>query len=74
MKDTLYIDNFRGLDHLVMIAPSSSKYNFWLGKDQKFELSKSGKMLYIVQYDDNGNEIGSKAFRLSCIAAFGYDK
>ena len=69
----LYIDNFRGLNNLVMIAPSSSKYNYWLNKGQKFELSKSGKMIYIVQYDHD-KEIGRKGFRLNCICAFGYNK
>ena len=69
----IYIDNFRGLDNLIMIAPNSYNCNFWLNDEQKWELSKSGKMLYIVQYDNN-KEIGRKGFRMNCISGFGYSK
>lgn len=41
--------------------------NIYLGKDQKWELSKSGKTIYVVQYD-NGKEFARKGFRVrSCL-------
>lgn len=36
-----------------------------LNKNQKFELSKSGKQIYIVQYDENNNVYAKKGFRVS---------
>ena len=39
----------------------------YLGKEQKWELSDSGKTIYVVQYDKN-KEIGRKGFRIdSCL-------
>ena len=43
--------------------------NIYLGKEQKWEISKSGKTIYIVQYD-NGKEIGRKGFRISSCLFF----
>lgn len=41
--------------------------NIYLGKEQKWEISPSGKTIYVVQYD-KGEEIGRKGFRISsCI-------
>lgn len=36
----------------------------YLGKEQKWELSKSNKTIYIVQYDKE-KTIGKKGFRIS---------
>ena len=43
--------------------------NIYLGKEQKWEISKSGKTIYIVQYD-NDKEIGRKGFRISSCLFF----
>ena len=43
--------------------------NIYLGKDQKWELSKSGKTIYIVQYD-NDKELARKGFRVSSCLFF----
>lgn len=43
--------------------------NIYLGKEQKWEISKSKKTIYIVQYD-NGKEIGRKGFRISSCLFF----
>ena len=41
--------------------------NIYLGKEQKWEISPSGKTIYVVQYD-KGEEIGRKGFRIaSCL-------
>lgn len=43
--------------------------NIYLGKEQKWEISKSGKTIYIVQYD-NGKEMDRKGFRISSCLFF----
>jgi len=43
--------------------------NIYLGKEQKWEISKSGKTIYVVQYD-NKKEIGRKGFRVSSCVFF----
>ena len=50
------------LEQLVFITYKNK--NIYLGKNQKFELSDSGKTIYIVQYD-NSKIIGKKGFRTS---------
>ena len=41
----------------------------YLGKEQKWELSDSGKTIYVVQYEGN-EEIGRKGFRVSSCLFF----
>lgn len=55
------------LKELVFITYKNM--NIYLDKEQKWELSKSGKTIYIVQYD-NGKEIGKKGFRISSCLFF----
>lgn len=43
--------------------------NIYLGKEQQWEISPSGKTIYVVQYD-NGKEIGRKGFRISSCLFF----
>ena len=43
--------------------------NIYLGKEQKWEISKTGKTIYVVQYD-NEKEIGRKGFRISSCLFF----
>lgn len=43
--------------------------NIYLGKGQKWEVSKSGKTIYVVQYD-NDKEITRKGFRISSCLFF----
>ena len=43
--------------------------NIYLGKEQQWEISKSGKTIYVVQYD-NEKEIGRKGFRISSCLFF----
>lgn len=43
--------------------------NIYLGKEQKWEISKSGKTIYVVQYDKE-QEIGRKGFRISSCLFF----
>lgn len=43
--------------------------NIYLGRQQKWEISKSGKTIYVVQYDNN-EEIGRKGFRISSCLFF----
>jgi len=50
------------LKNLELITPSSSRYNWHLGDNQHFELSKSGKMIYII--DDKTNLI-LKSYQVS---------
>lgn len=57
----------KDLDQLVFITYKDK--NIYLGKEQKFELSDSGKTIYIVQYDKN-EEIGRKRFRVSSCLFF----
>ena len=53
------------LDSLSSIQYKNMKIH--LGKEQKFELSDTGKTIYIVQYDKD-KEIGRKSFRVaSCL-------
>lgn len=59
--------NKEDLDQLVFITYKDK--NIYLGKEQKFELSDSGKTIYIVQYDKN-EEIGRKGFRVSSCLFF----
>ena len=55
------------LDELVFIVYKDM--NIYLGKEQKWELSKSGKTIYVVQYDKE-KEIGRKGFRISSCLFF----
>lgn len=55
------------LDELVFITYKDM--NIYLGKEQKWEISKSGKTIYVVQYDNN-KEIGRKGFRISSCLFF----
>ena len=71
----LHIDNFKGTENLIMICPISSNCNYWLrDSKQMFELSKSGKRLFIVDYEND--KIGKivKTFNMKSIASFGYTK
>lgn len=43
--------------------------NIYLGKEQKWEISPSGKTIYVVQYD-KGQEIGRKGFKISSCLFF----
>ena len=57
----------KDLDNLACI-----QYRYkciYLGKEQKWELSDSGKTIYVVQYDNN-EEIGRKGFRVSSCLFF----
>lgn len=50
---TLYIGDFRGVKDLIMVCPMSGDINWWLGNSkQAFELSESGKRLFIVDYSN----------------------
>ena len=44
-------------------------FNIYLGKEQKWEISTSGKTIYIVQYD-KGKEIARKGWRISSCLFF----
>lgn len=44
--------------------------NIYLNNNQKFELSKSKKTIYIVQYDENMKEYAKKGFRVSSCLFF----
>lgn len=55
------------LDELAFITYKDM--NIYLGKEQKWEISKSGKTIYVVQYDNN-KEIGRKGFRISSCLFF----
>ncbi len=63
-----YVGDFRGLKYLIMVSPMSGDTNYWLrDSKQKFELSESGKRLYIVE-----NDVVLKSFNMKSIASFGY--
>lgn len=53
------------LKDIEYIAPSNKDYNLYLGDNQHWELSKSGKTLYLIQENEKGNYIDSKSFRVS---------
>lgn len=55
------------LDELTFITYRNM--NVYLGKEQKWELSSSGKTIYVVQYDGE-KEIGRKGFRISSCLFF----
>lgn len=55
------------LDELAFIVYKNK--HIYLGKEQKWELSPSGKTIYVVQYD-KGKEIGRKGFRVSSCVFF----
>lgn len=59
--------NKNDLDALVSIQYKDKR--IYLGKEQRFELSNSGKTIYIVQLD-NGKEIFKKGFRVSSCLFF----
>ena len=66
----LYMDNFKGTKFLIMVCPFSGNCNYWLdNNDQHFELSESGKRLYLVDH----NRI-VKQFNMKSIATFGYTR
>lgn len=60
-------DYIKDLDLLGFITYRDK--NIYLGKEQKWELSDSGKTIYVVQYD-KGEEIGRKGFRVSSCLFF----
>ena len=62
-----YEINSKQLDELAFITYRDK--NIYLGKEQKWELSPSGKTIYVVQYD-KGEEIGRKGFRISSCLFF----
>ena len=55
------------LKQLTFIAYNDK--NIYLGKEQIWKLSPSGKTIYIVQ-QDNGKEVGRKGFRTSSCLFF----
>lgn len=55
------------LNELVFITYKN--LNIYLGKEQKWELSPSGKTIYVVQYDKD-KEIGRKGWRVSSCLFF----
>ena len=57
--------NREELKDIECIAPSGVDYNLYLGDNQHWELSESGKTLYLIQEDEKGNYIGGKKFRVS---------
>ena len=74
-NENLHIDNFKGTKNLIMICPLSSNTNYWLrDSKQMFELSESGKRLYIVDYKDDENGRIVKTFNMKSIINFGYTK
>ncbi len=73
--EDLHIDNFKGLENLIMVCPTNSDTNWWLGNSkQKFELSESGKRLFIVDYSNKELPRIAKTFNMKSIASFGYTK
>lgn len=73
-NDDLHIDNFRGLENLIAIYPNSDE-SYWLANSkQKFELSESGKRLFIVDYSNKELPRIAKTFNMKSIACFGYTK
>lgn len=69
----LYVGNFRGLNDLIMVCPMSGDTDWWLASsEQKFELSESGKRLFIVDYSNKDFPRIAKTFNMSSIASFGY--
>lgn len=73
--EDLHISNFRGLEHLIMICPTNSNCNWWLSSSkQKFELSESGKRLFIVDYSNKTLPRIMKTFNMKSIIAFGYTR
>lgn len=72
--DSLYIDNFKGTENLIAIYLNSD-FSYWLANSkQKFELSESGKRLFIVDYSNKKLPIIIKTFNMKSIASFGYTK
>ena len=70
----IYIDNFKGTENLMVIYPNSD-FSYWLANSrQKFELSESGKRLYIVDYSNKEFPRIIKTFNMKSIAVFGYTK
>jgi len=73
--EDLYIDNFKGTENLIMVCPMSEDTNYWLASSkQKFELSESGKRLFIVDYSNEELPRIAKSFNMKSIASFGYTK
>lgn len=73
-NDSLYIDNFKGTENLIVIYPNSD-FSYWLANNkQKFELSESGKRLFIVDYSNKELPRIIKTFNMKSIASFGYTK
>lgn len=75
MKDdtkNLIIDNFKGTDNLIVIYPNTYP-SYWLhNSKQKFELSESGKRLFIVDYTNEKLPKILCSFNMKSIASFGY--
>lgn len=71
-NNSLYIDNFKGTENLIAIYPNSD-FSYWLANSkQKFELSESGKRLFIVDYSNKELPRITKTFNMKSIASFGY--
>lgn len=74
-NEDLHVSNFDGLENLIMIAPRSGNANYWLtSADQRFELSESGKRLFIVDYSNKDLPYIAKTFNMKSIVLFGYTK
>lgn len=72
--ERLYIDNFKGTENLIVVYPNSN-FSCWLANSrQKFELSESGKRLYIVDYSNKELPRIVKTFNMRSIVNFGYTK
>ena len=72
--DSLHIDNFKGIENLIAIYPNND-FSYWLANSkQKFELSESGKRLFIVDYSNKELPRIAKTFNMKSIASFGYTK
>ena len=73
-NESLHIDNFRGIENLIMVCPMSD-YSYWLANSkQMFELSESGKRLHIVDYSNKDFPRIAETFNMKSIASFGYTK
>ena len=72
--ESLYIYNFKITENLIAIYINSD-FSYWLvNSKQKFELSESGKRLFIVDYSNKELPRITKTFNMKSIASFGYTK
>ena len=69
-NEDIHIDNFKGIENLIMVCPLNANCNWWLNNNnQRFELSESGKRLHIIE-----NDRILKSFNMKSIVCFGYTK